>query len=359
MNMIKTKATKAMLSLTLATALFFSPSINGSTAHAIVGPISYKIPDPHFEDYSYFQNLADNSQNGNSSLKGKTIILTTNDVHGAIEGYPYIAGLKDTLEKEFSANVLTVDAGDFCNDKTAPIYTTPEKCNAIPLMNAARYDIATLGNHEFKHASYLNKNLEAADFDVVCANVTQKGVFEFDKNHKYTFNEADPDNKITIGFFGLDTPVAKDFDPMITVTTGDKLIKLSKDQVSQLKSEGADIVICLAHLGLEDEFKAKKCRSIDIYNALNPKDNKNPSTSLDLIVDGHSHSTITPPKKSEPEREKILSTGSDFENIGVVVIDNKIKEIEDTFLLKTADLPEKLQNPDVKKMVDKIISETK
>ena len=72
MNMIKTKANKAMLSLTLATALFFSPSINGSTAHAIVTEIDYNIDHAISKDFTYIEDKY------NNNLSNKTVILTTN-----------------------------------------------------------------------------------------------------------------------------------------------------------------------------------------------------------------------------------------------------------------------------------------
>ena len=149
MNIIKNKATKALLSVSMATTLFFTANVSGSIANAKVGDINYPIPTPNFKEYSHFDELAANNKNKSSSLKGKTIILTTNDVHGAIEGYPYLAGLKKTLKDKYQANVLVVDAGDFSNDKNKPIYTTPDNCNAIDLMNKVGYDVATLGNHEF------------------------------------------------------------------------------------------------------------------------------------------------------------------------------------------------------------------
>lgn len=46
------------------------------------------------------------------SYRGKTVILSTNDVHGNLSGYQYVAGLKDELEDR-GAEVLLVDCGDY------------------------------------------------------------------------------------------------------------------------------------------------------------------------------------------------------------------------------------------------------
>ena len=79
-------------------------------------------------------------------LFGRTVILHTNDVHGALEGYSYLPVLKEKFEKQ-GAEVIIVDAGDFTNGN---VYVSNSKgLAAISMMNAAGYDVVTLGNHEF------------------------------------------------------------------------------------------------------------------------------------------------------------------------------------------------------------------
>ena len=95
-------------------------------------------------------------------MYGKTVILHSNDVHGAIEGYAKIAALRDAfIERE--ANVLLVDAGDFSQGTT--YVSTTKGLDAITMMNAAGYDVVTLGNHEFDYGfEQLVSNLEQANF---------------------------------------------------------------------------------------------------------------------------------------------------------------------------------------------------
>ena len=52
-----------------------------------------------------------------ATMAGKTVILHTNDVHGAVEGYAYIAQLKADYEAK-GAEVILVDAGDFSQGTT-------------------------------------------------------------------------------------------------------------------------------------------------------------------------------------------------------------------------------------------------
>lgn len=79
------------------------------------------------------------------------VILYTNDVHTYIDGdisYDTIAGVKAYLETQYE-NVLLVDAGDHIQGTA---YGSMDKGeNIIKLMNAADYDLATLGNHEFDY----------------------------------------------------------------------------------------------------------------------------------------------------------------------------------------------------------------
>ncbi len=66
------------------------------------------------------------------SYKGKTVILSTNDVHGNLSGYQYVAGLKDELEDR-GAEVLLVGCGDYSQGE---IYAGEYKVeSAIDLMN--------------------------------------------------------------------------------------------------------------------------------------------------------------------------------------------------------------------------------
>ena len=72
---------------------------------------------------------------------GKTVILSSNDVHGAIESYQYMAGLRTQYEK-LGAKVFTLDCGDFSSGNNYVKYS--QGVDAINLMNAAGYDISTL-----------------------------------------------------------------------------------------------------------------------------------------------------------------------------------------------------------------------
>ena len=81
-------------------------------------------------------------------LDGKTVILHTNDVHGAVDGYAYITALKAEYEAK-GAEVILADAGDYSQGTT--YVSTTKGLDAIKMMNVAGYDVATIGNHEFDY----------------------------------------------------------------------------------------------------------------------------------------------------------------------------------------------------------------
>ena len=251
-----------------------------------------------------------------ATMAGKTVILHTNDVHGAVNGYAYIAQLKADYEAK-GAEVILVDAGDFSQGTT---YVSSTKgADAVTMMNAAGYDVVTLGNHEFDYGyAQLKENMSKAKFKVVCADVfNENGTPIFDASYTYTTKSG-----VKVGFFGMETPETQTkANPALikglTFATGDAFTKAAADQVAALKD--ADVVICLAHLGIDAE--SAPYRSTDLYAAVK---------GIDFIIDGHSHTVMTKGEKGEP----IQSTGTKFANIGVIVIDNASKKIESNSLFE-------------------------
>ena len=81
-------------------------------------------------------------------LAGQIVILHTNDVHGAIDGYAMIAAMKSDYEAR-GADVLLFDAGDYIQGD--PSVSISQGATAIELMNLAGYDLAGIGNHEFDY----------------------------------------------------------------------------------------------------------------------------------------------------------------------------------------------------------------
>ena len=249
---------------------------------------------------------------------GKTVILHSNDVHGAITGYACIAALKTDYESR-GAEVILVDAGDYSQGTTN--VSTTKGADAVAMMNAAGYDVVTIGNHELDYGyEQLMDNMSKAEFKVVCADVFDAdGTTIFDANYTYTTKSG-----VKVGFFGLLTPEAqtKANPALIKGLTFaiDDLWAVSQKQIDALAD--ADVVICLSHLGVDNE--TKPYTSYDLWN--NTK-------GIDMIIDGHSHTVMTAGANKEP----IQSTGTAFANIGVIVIDDASKKIESNELVAVTD----------------------
>ena len=243
------------------------------------------------------------------------VIVHTNDVHGAIQGYAKVAALADKYEAE-GAYVLVLDAGDFSQGD--PAVNVSEGATAIEMMNMAGYDAVALGNHEFDYGfEALKKNMESAQFPVLAANVKYNGELAFDDAAVFTTPGG-----TKIGVFGLDTPeTATKAHPGkiqgVTFAGGEELYQIAQDMANMLREdEGCNYVICLGHLGIDDETAATGNRSIDLLNKV---------TGIDVFIDGHSHSTEEEiVEKTNTDRKVgdtiLTSTGTKLENIGVVTI---------------------------------------
>lgn len=255
-------------------------------------------------------------------LDGKTVILHSNDVHGAIDLYAAMAAMKADYEAQ-GAEVILADAGDYSQ---GTVYVSVNKgADAVTMMNATGYDVATIGNHEFDYGyAQLAENMKAAKFQVLCADVLgADGKTIFDAN---TIIEK---GGVKIGFFGLETPEAQTkANPkliqglkFLAGADGKELYDCAAEQVADLKAKGADLVVCLAHLGIDES--SEPYTSYDL--AKNVK-------GIDFIIDGHSHTVMT----EGPHGEACQSTGSSFKNIGVITIDNATKKILGNDLIKVS-----------------------
>lgn len=289
---------RKFLSVLLAMAMVFSLTVTG---FALEDTADTREPEVMTEE---------------ATMAGKTVILHTNDVHGAVEGYAYIAQLKADYEAK-GAEVILVDAGDYSQGE---VYVSDTKgLDAVEMMNAAGYDVVSLGNHEFDYGfDQLKSNMSKAKFKVLCADVfNADGTPIFDANYTYTTKSG-----VKIGFFGMETPETQTkANPALikglTFATDDAFTKAAADQVKALKDD--DIVICVSHLGVDAE--SKPYRSTDLYAAVK---------GIDFIIDAHSHTVMIKGENGEP----IQSTGTKFANIGVIVIDDATKKIESNSLFE-------------------------
>ena len=270
---------------------------------------------------------ADLAHAAEKSYEGDLVVIHTNDIHGhfaTVEGEQLgmsaVVSLKNYYESK-GADVLLLDAGDFSQGTTLVSYY--RGASAVLFMNAAGYDAASLGNHEFDYGpEELQVMTGFADFPILDANILDKKTGEpyYEDNKIFEFGDK------KVGVFGLDTPeIQTKVNPKnvkdITILDGQELYACAQEQVDTLKAQGCNYIICLGHLGVDDESIGR--RSVDVAANV---------TGIDLFIDGHSHTEMD--GGVDVNGTLVTSTGNYLANIGVVVYDG---EKETASLVKAAD----------------------
>ena len=254
---------------------------------------------------------------------GKTVILHSNDVHGAIEGYAFMTELRSEIEAK-GGEVIMVDSGDFSQGS---IYVSTSKGHAaVEMMNTAGYDVVSLGNHEFDYGyAQLMENLADARFRTVCSNVLldETGAPILDPATVITTSSG-----LKLGFVGITTPeTVNKVNPglihEISFPASTAFYASVQSAVDSLTD--ANLVIGLSHLGMDEASAELGYRAIDLYNNV---------SGFDMLIDGHSHTVMTGAEGGEP----IQSAGSGLQYIGVIVINNETAQIENHYLVSTAGL---------------------
>ena len=315
-----------------------------ATLLALVMTLALMVPASWGDNADSFQLPA--------SLKGKTVILHTNDVHGAIDKYAKVAALRDDCYNRGATQVILLDAGDF--SQGSPYVSLSKGATALDLMDLVGYDAITLGNHEFDYGfPQLAANLQEhmGSFLVACNNlVDEKGetIFSPGATAPIYADDTYETELFRIAIVGMATPETQTkANPALMkglkFIEGNELYKLTQDNVNAAREEGnADIVIALGHLGVDDSSKPD--RSIDLMQNVK---------GIDLFIDGHSHTVMTASK----DNYMIQSTGTGLAYVGAIIIDNASKSIESNGLIDLASYDK--ENAQVKAAADKIISDVK
>ncbi|MDO5119532.1 MAG: bifunctional UDP-sugar hydrolase/5'-nucleotidase [Coriobacteriales bacterium] len=251
-------------------------------------------------------------------------IIHTNDTHGhdvAVEGtddtegnfsMAAVAALKTEWEKK-GYEVLIVDAGDATQGM--PLVDTTKGMPAMAFMNGCGYELMAVGNHEFDWGvEALAANEETANFPFLSANVVDKvtGEPRFVPNKIVELTDG-----TKVGFFGLTTPSTKTTTSPrnvegFTFLSGDELIACAQAQVDELRGQGCDMVIAVAHLG-NDAIGGDQSKGV-----------LEQVTGIDLFIDGHDHEEV----QEEVNGVLLVETGCYLHNIGVVAIDEGVPSDE-------------------------------
>jgi len=252
------------------------------------------------------------------------VILYTNDVHTYIDGplsYDVIAGLKASLEEEYG-NVLLVDAGDAVQGTA--FGSMDKGATIVKLMNAAGYDLATLGNHEFDYGMEGAMNvIDWAEYPYISCNffheengVKGETVLEASKVFEIGGRKIAFVGVTTPETFTKSTPAYFQDDNgnyIYGIAGGEDGAELYAAVQAAIDAVDADIIIGLGHLG--DDPSSRPWTSEELLENV---------TGLDAFIDGHSHSTVS---GTDVNGTLLTQTGEYFGNIGMMIIDGETGEI--------------------------------
>ena len=269
--------------------------------------------------------------------QGDIVILYTNDVHTYIDNplsYDVIAAVKTELQKEYEY-VLLLDAGDHIQGTA---YGSMDKgATIVSLMNAAGYDAATLGNHEFDYDMDGTMNvIEWADYTYVSSNFyhEENGVVGENVLPAYklfTFGGE------TVAILGITTPESftkstpayfqdENGNYIYGIAGGENgadLYAAVQTAIDAAKAEGATRVIALGHLG--DDPASQPWTSVETIANV---------SGLTAFIDGHSHSTVKGEQVTGKDGNTVTLTqiGEYFDRIGMMVIDGETGAVTTDFI---------------------------
>ena len=257
--------------------------------------------------------------------KSEVTILYTNDVHTYIDKkapeltYAAIAALKQSYQNA-GKKALLVDAGDHVQGTAYG--SMDQGASIIQLMNAAGYDAATPGNHEFDYGMDRAKELmRDADFPYLSCNWVDLR----------TNLRVLPEIKVfvrggvRIAFVGITTPETftkstpayfmnkaqtKYIYDILGGEDGQKLYSAVQKAVDKAKCL-ADVVIGLGHLGVDPSSSPWTSEEVIAH-----------TTGFDAFIDGHSHTVMENKQVADASGRLVTltQTGSYFANVGEMTI---------------------------------------
>ncbi len=273
----------------------------------------------------------------------KLTILHTNDMHSrllgfgpetdysplslnddqTVGGFSRIATIISEYRNKQPESLLVLDAGDFL---MGTIFHAGEAKTGfqLRLMKQMGYDMVSLGNHEFDFgpeelARIISKSAEKPIPGLLLSNIAFDATNKKDDSLEalYTSGLIKPyrvimRNGLKIGFFSLMGIEASGVSPNAKPATFTEQIQAAKNFTRILKEEEkVDLVICLSHSGLVlDPEKGWIGEDFALAGQV---------TGIDVIISGHSHSTLTKPLIVN--NIPIVQAGSEGRYVGKLVIE--------------------------------------
>ena len=258
--------------------------------------------------------------------KADVTILYTNDVHTYIDKqspkltYAAIADLKQSYQNA-GRDVLLVDAGDHVQGTAYG--SMDEGASIIKLMNAAGYDVATPGNHEFDYGMDRAKAImKEADFPYLSCNwvdlrttlrvLPSVKVFVRGGRRIAFVGVTTPETftKSTPAYFMNDAQTKYIYD-ILGGEDGQKLYDAVQKAIDKAEFWGADTIIGLGHLGVDPSSSPWTSEEVIAH-----------THGFTAFIDGHSHTVMANKQVTDASGKAVTltQTGSYFKNIGKMTV---------------------------------------
>ena len=258
--------------------------------------------------------------------KSDVTILYTNDVHTYIDKqspkltYAAIADLKQSYQNA-GKDVLLVDAGDHVQGTAYG--SMDEGASIIKLMNAAGYDVATPGNHEFDYGMDRAKAfMKEADFPYLSCNwvdlrttlrvLPSVKVFVRGGRRIAFVGVTTPETftKSTPAYFMNDAQTKYIYD-ILGGEDGQKLYDAVQKAIDKAEFWGADTIIGLGHLGVDPSSSPWTSEEVIAH-----------THGFTAFIDGHSHTVMANKQVTDASGKAVTltQTGSYFKNIGKMTV---------------------------------------
>ncbi len=240
-------------------------------------------------------------------------VMETTDLHVHLFPYDYYAdkevdtvGLARTAAhiadiRAEATNAVLVDNGDFLQGNPLGDFIAYERGMApgdmhpvITALNTLRFDVATLGNHEFNYGlDFLMNSLAGADFPVVSANVAKRlGASPREDEtlvppyvilDRELTDGSGATHPIRIGIIGFVPPQIMNWDRKHLEGNVDArdIVRAAEAWVPQMLEEGADLVLALSHSGIGPAEHSEGMENASVPLAR--------VAGIDAVLTGHSH----------------------------------------------------------------------
>ncbi|WP_420974284.1 bifunctional 2',3'-cyclic-nucleotide 2'-phosphodiesterase/3'-nucleotidase [Bacillus thuringiensis] len=279
-------------------------------------------------------------------------ILETSDIHVNLMNYDYYqtktdnkvglvqtATLVNKAREEVKNSVLFDDGdalqgtplGDYVANKIKdpknrvdPSYTHP----LYRVMNLMKYDVISLGNHEFNYGlDYLKEVTSKTKIPVINSNVYRDDHDGNDENDEHYFDrpyhilekevvdEAGQKQIVKIGVMGFVPPQIMNWDKanLEGQVKAKDIVETAKKMVPKMKAEGADVIVALAHSGVDKSGYNVGMENASYYLTEVP--------GVNAVLMGHSHTEVKDVFNGVP----VVMPGVFGSNLGI--IDMQLKKV--------------------------------